>query len=174
MDIPRYPEARPLDLADKPLLDGIFGQLQPRISEFSFANLYLFRKAHFYSLTMVGDALVLLGQGYDGAPYFLPPLGGNIVEAAERLLAEGKTLYGADEQFVEKYLRETSFEVTEDRDNFDYLYSRQDLAELPGNRYHKKKNRIHYFTSRHEFIIEPFGESLLEGSLRLLEEWGRV
>ncbi len=174
MDIPHYPESRPLEIADKKLLDGIFEALQPRISEFTFANLYLFRTAHAYRLAMVGDAVVILGQGYDRATYVLPPLTGNVGEATERLLGEGLTLYGADEQFVARYLRKESLEVTEDRDGSDYLYTRAELAELPGNRYHKKKNRINYFVRRHEHVIEPYHERHREGGLRLLDEWGRV
>ncbi|HTG81779.1 MAG TPA: DUF2156 domain-containing protein [Geobacteraceae bacterium] len=174
MDIPAYPESRPLELADKPLLDGIFATLQPRISEFTFANLYLFRKAHAYRLSMVGDAPVLLGKGYDGAPYFLPPLAGAIGAAAERLLGEGMTLYGADETFLERHLKKDGLTVTEDRDNFDYLYLREELAELPGNRFHKKKNRISYFVARHAYVVEPYGSRHLEGCLGLLEEWARI
>ncbi|MCM2358924.1 MAG: DUF2156 domain-containing protein [Geobacteraceae bacterium] len=174
MEIPPYPESRPLELSDKPLLDAVFAALQPRISELTFANLYLFRKAHAYRLTMAGDALVVLGKGYDGAPYFLPPLTGNIGGAAARLLAEGLTLYGADQPFLERYLAGGGYQVAQDRDNFDYLYLKRDLAELPGNRYHKKKNRISYFERRHDYIVEPYREGHLEGCLGLLEEWGRV
>ena len=50
MAIPPYPASRPLALTDKPLLDELFALLQPRISEFTFANLYLFRAAHAYRL----------------------------------------------------------------------------------------------------------------------------
>jgi len=64
--------------------------------------------------------------------------------------------------------------VSEDRDSFDYLYLRQELAELPGNRYHKKKNRISYFAGKHDYRIEEYGERYLEGCLRLAEEWSRV
>ncbi len=174
MDIPHYPDSRPLELADKPLLDGIFAQLQPRISEFTFANLYLFRAAHAYRLTMVEDALVVLGQSYAGEANFLPPFAGNIGEALGTLLEGGLTLYGADEPFVEKYLQGTELEITEDRDNFDYLYLRQELAELSGSRYHKKKNRINYFTSRHPYSVELYGQQHLNGSLLLLDEWYRV
>lgn len=174
MEIPRYPESRRLEMADKQLLDGIFDRLQPQISEFSFAGLYLFREAHDYRLTMAGDAIVLLGRGYDGAPCFLPPLTGGVEEALARLFAEGMTLYGADETFADRYLRGKGVEIAEDRDNFDYLHLRQELAELPGNRYHKKKNRINYFTRRHDHIMEPYGKGHLEGCLRLLHEWSRV
>src|SRR5512137_2579739 len=94
--IPHHPGSRPLELTDKPLLDGIFVHLQPRVSELTFAGLYLFRAAHDYRLSRVGDALVVLGQGYGGEPYFLPPLGGDVAGALVVLLAAGLTLYGAD------------------------------------------------------------------------------
>jgi hypothetical protein len=51
---------------------------------------------------------------------------------------------------------------------------RQELAELPGNRFHKKKNRINYFTNRHSSVVEPYSEKYLDGSLHLLHEWRRV
>jgi hypothetical protein len=174
MEIPRYPESRPLHLDDKQLLDPVFARLQPRISEFTFANLYLFRLAHNYSVTMIGDALVLLGRGYGNEPYFLPPLTGNIEGALSRLFAEGATLYGADEPFINSYLRDKMVDLVEDRGNFDYLYFRPDLAELPGNRFHKKKNRINYFASRHAYTVIPFEKRYLDGCLELLAEWRRV
>jgi len=174
MLIPRHPESRPLGLNDKPFLDTIFTGLQPRISEFTFANLYLFRTAHAYRLTMVEEALVVIGKGYGGRDYFLPPLTGNVGNALDRLLDEGMTLYGADEGFVNRYLRDKRVEIVEDRDCFDYLYLRRDLAELPGNRFHKKKNRINYFVSRHAYSIESYGERHLQGCLDLLAEWLRV
>jgi len=174
MPIPRYPESRPLQLDDKQLLDPIFARLQPRLSEFAFANLYLFRLAHDYSLTMVGNALVLLGRGYGSEPYFLPPLTGDVEGALARLFAEGLTLYGADEPFVNNYLRNKGMEITEDRDNFDYLYLRRELAELPGNRFHRKKNRISYFTGRHSYSVNFYEERYLDGCLELLAEWRRI
>lgn len=73
MILPSYPELRPLALTDKPLLDELLARLQPRISEYTFANLYLFRTVHAYRLTQVGDGVVIIGRGYGGEDYFLPP-----------------------------------------------------------------------------------------------------
>jgi hypothetical protein len=174
MDIPHYPASRVLDLADKPLFDALFARLQPRISEFTFANLYLFRKAHAYRLTAIGEALVILGRGYDDAAYFLPPLGDGIRAALDMLLDSGMIMYGADESYVGAYLQNEGSDITEDRDSFDYLYVRRDLAELPGNRYHKKKNRINYFLNRHECQIELYADKWRDGCLELLDEWRRV
>jgi hypothetical protein len=123
---------------------------------------------------MVGF-LVVFGKGYAGEEYFLPPLGGSVGDALLTLLGEGRVLYGADEGFVKEYLLEMDgIDIREDRDSFDYLYLRQELADLRGNRYHKKKNRINYFTNRHPYMVEPYSEKYLNGSLLLLDEWRRV
>lgn len=174
MEIPFYPDSRPLDLSDKPLLDGVFQQLQPRVSELTFAGLFLFCKAHEYRLARVNSSLVILGKGYDDQGYFLPPLGGDIPAALTLLFAAGEELYGADEPFATAYLGAGHLEVNADRNSFDYLYLRDELAELPGNRFHKKKNRINYFMARHEFMADILSDRYLYGCLALLKEWGRA
>lgn len=175
MNAPIYPDSREITLDDKPMFDMMFERMQPRISEFTFAGLYLFRNAHSYRLTGCEDSMVILGKGYDGNEYFLPPLEGNIAAALGKLLSEGMLLYGADEVFVDRYLgRLEGIVIEEDRDAFDYLYRRMSLAELPGNRYHKKKNRINYFISRYSSRIEPYSRRHLDGALSLLEEWRAV
>ena len=175
MQIPSYPSSRQIELHDKPHLDALFLQLQPRVSELTFANLYLFRHAHHYRLTMVKKSLVILGTGYSGEDYFLPPLGGDIFNALNFLFARGHVLYGADEGFVATFLQgDEGFCCREDRDAFDYLYRREDLATLSGNLYHKKKNRVNYFTKRHSFRVETYSDTYLDGTMALLEEWRRV
>lgn len=172
--IPIYPATRPLELADRELLQKHFRLLQPKVSELSFANLYLFRHLHRYSLTSINASLILFGCGYDGAPYFLQPLSADRGEAARRLLAEGHTLYGADEQFVAGHLADRGYALSADRDNDDYLYLRSELAELPGKRFHKKKNRINYFANRQNYSVELFSPKHLVAALQLLDEWQRT
>jgi hypothetical protein len=174
MEIPRYPQARGITLEDKPLLDPLFLELQPRISELTFANLFLFRTVHDYRLTLVRDAVVALGRGYDGSSYFLPPFSGERGAAALELIDGGLTLYGVDDQFVERYLQTEGLEVLPDRDNFDYLHLKQEMALLSGKEYHKKKNRVNYFLVRHRYQVEMYQPGHLEGALALLEEWRRV
>jgi hypothetical protein len=171
MQIPVYPASRPLELDDKALLDPLFRGLQPRVSELTFAGLYLFRSAHHYRVTRLDDALVVLGRGYDGREYVMPPLGGDVAAALEVLFSDGHELYGADEDFAARWLTDPALQVTEDRDSFDYVYLREELAVLPGNRFHKKKNRINYFSGRHDYRAEPYQERHRDGCLKLLEDW---
>ena len=174
MEIPPYPASRPLDLGDGTLLNDLFCQLQPRVSELTFAGLYLFRRAHAYHLTLLRESVVVMGQGYDARRYFLPPLGGDVAGALDIMLGDELELYGADEAFVLHYLTAKGLEVTEDRNSFDYLYLREELATLPGNRFHKKKNRINYFSTRHAFQVNVFSPHFRCGCLELLDTWYRM
>jgi hypothetical protein len=174
MEIPAWPASRPLDINDKPRFDNIFDQLQPRVSELTFAGLYLFRTAHDYCLSLIGDSLVVLGKGYDETCYYLPPLGGDVIGACNLLLDAGLEMYGADDLMAARFLGNEKYAMIEERDSFDYLYLREELATLPGNRFHKKKNRINYFAARHTYEVHIYSAEHLCGCLQLLDEWGRV
>ncbi len=175
MEIPSYPSSRKIEFHDKARLDSVFKKLQPRVSELTFANLFLFRHAHHYRLTRVGDSLVVLGTGYLGDDYFLQPLDGDIGNTLKILFAKKHILYGADEEFVSSFLQGLEgVAISEDRDAFDYVYSRNDLATLSGNRYHKKKNRANYFTTRHSFTIDKYSDRYYDETLALLDEWRRI
>jgi hypothetical protein len=174
MEIPAWPASRPLDISDKPCFDSIFTELQPRVSELTFAGLYLFRTAHDYRLSLIGDSLVVLGQGYDSTRYCLPPLGADAAGACDILLKEGLEIYGVEDAYASRFLKDVEGESIEDRESFDYLYLRDELATLPGNRFHKKKNRINYFTARHQFEVHRLAGEHLCGCLQLLDEWSRV
>ena len=171
MEIPPYPESRPLAMTDKPLLDRLCADVQPRVSELSFAALYLFRGAHGYRLATAAGSIIVLGRGYDGSAYFLPPLGGDVAAALKIMFSHGQTLYGADELFVARYLTESTLHITEQRDSHDYLYLREELATLPGSRFHKKKNHINYFSKRHNYTVSHLSKKHLGGCLNVLNKW---
>ncbi|MDD2580940.1 MAG: phosphatidylglycerol lysyltransferase domain-containing protein, partial [Desulfuromonadaceae bacterium] len=117
------------------------------------------------------DSVVVLGKGYDGSNYFLPPLGGDVAEALKIMFADGLALYGADDRFAEKYLGANTLQITELRDSYDYLYLREELATLPGSRFHKKKNRISYFTNRHDYTVAILSREHTDACMNLLNKW---
>lgn len=172
--IPEYPDKRPLALADRDLLTGCLSALQPLISELTFANLYLFRQVHSYALSTINGSIIVSGTGYDGNTYCLLPLSGDRGTAARQLLDFGGTLYGVDETFLNNELENRGYSVVDDRDNDDYLYLQSDLATLPGRKFHKKNNRINYFSCRHVYTVEPFSEAHRDGAVRLVERWARA
>lgn len=73
-----------------------------------------------------------------------------------------------------RHLEETLPEVpkmSESRGQWDYLYSRQDLAALSGNRYHKKKNLVNQFKKKYDWTYIPFGPEMVDQALSMQEDW---
>ncbi len=57
------------------------------------------------------------------------------------------------------------------RDHWDYLYSVQELIELKGNRFHRKKNLLRQFVRNYAYEYLPLTEELVEKALTLQTEW---
>jgi hypothetical protein len=68
-------------------------------------------------------------------------------------------------------LERRGIEVAEDRNNFDYLYLRSDLADLAGKKYHKKRNLVNAFTAAFQVREEHLTEKLTGDALLVLEDW---
>ena len=62
-------------------------------------------------------------------------------------------------------------EIEESRDQWDYLYALPDLVNLPGNRFHKKKNLLNQFKKKYNFEYLPMGDALVEKALDMQANW---
>lgn len=170
MPIPVYPESVELSLDLRPELHPRFQQLPDGVSEFTFANLYLFRQDHHYRVSRLpGELLLFTGRDQD-SPFFMLPFG--LPEDA--LLAQLFGSFGVSKcvpAVLAEKMAARGFTTAEDRDNFDYLYSRQALAELTGRKLHKKRNLIKAFLKNYTYTGEPLLESHPPAALQILEEW---
>ncbi len=166
--LPIYPESAELTLALRPLLHPLFQQLPDGISEFTFANLYLFRQNHNYSLTRLADeTLVFLGRDQT-TPFFMLPFGLPEPALIDTLFRQHGMMKCASTKQAGILAEKRGYQVVEDRDNFDYLYRRQDLAELGGRDYHKKRNLIKAFVNSHDYAARPFREEYRDDALLIV------
>lgn len=62
-------------------------------------------------------------------------------------------------------------QLTEDRDNWDYLYDVQELIELKGNVFHKKKNHLNAFLKLSDWTYLPMNADCIEEALALQDAW---
>mgnify|MGYP000858050807 CR=1 FL=1 len=168
--LPTYPETTSLTLAHRPLLHPLFQQLRDGISEFTFANIYLFRQNHGYRLSQSADGtIVILGQDKD-TPFFILPFGLPEQPMLERLFHDHGMMKCASKNQAD-LLAAMQYTVIEDRDNFDYLYRRQALAELGGRNYHKKRNLIKAFVNSNAYRALPLREEFRGDALCVLDDW---
>jgi hypothetical protein len=61
--------------------------------------------------------------------------------------------------------------VATERGHWDYLYAVSDLVDLPGNRFHNKKNLLGQFLKGYAFSYVDFGPKLIEQAMAMQEDW---
>lgn len=60
----------------------------------------------------------------------------------------------------------------EDRGQWEYLYKQEELADLPGNRFHKKRNHINsYIKAYGKPDYRPLDDAMVEDVLAVQDDW---
>lgn len=213
-----YPDFSPIAMEQRPLLHPLFQALPDGVSEFTFANIYLFREAHQYRIARLPEDMqagrphhneaagvppdhhcgagvppasssttlppvsssarppsanapsyVIAGRDGDRDFFMLP-----FAPPGDTLLADLFARFGCLKNATAAQaaaLAQRGMRREADRNNFDYLYSRAELAHLPGQRYHKKKNLIGKFLRTHAAEGRPLLEEYLPHALEVLDAW---
>ncbi|MGE5309079.1 MAG: DUF2156 domain-containing protein, partial [Deltaproteobacteria bacterium] len=151
MDIPSYPASRPLDLADRQRFDAAFAADPPDISEFTFTNLYAWRRAYGFRVC-VSDGLIVLSSETGGKKSYFRPIGtGDIAGTVARLAKERIPFIRVPEKDRHIISQASGFRSSADRDNDDYVYSCKELVELKGKAFDGKRNFIKKFKRQYQF-----------------------
>ena len=160
--------------------------LDAGISEFLFSNIYLDSKKYHYALARLShQSLILTGitptreyEGLDLSGKFFSILGAApSMELVEELFSQGyywKNMSAAIYTELGQQLEQRGHRVLEDRDNFDYLYRRTDLASLQGKSFHKKKNLVNAFTAAYESQLKSLDVYTLPEARLVLESWRKT
>jgi uncharacterized protein len=61
--------------------------------------------------------------------------------------------------------------VEEAREHWDYLYDVDELVQLKGNRFHKKKNLLNQFKKKYDFQFVPFDIEMIDMAAAMQEDW---
>ena len=168
--IPAYPDSAGVSIDMRPVLHPKFQALPDGISEFTFANIYLFRRTHNYRISQLeGELFVITGRDNEN-PFFMLPFGLPDENIIRELFNNYHTMKAATARQAEKLVT-MGYSVSEDRDNFDYLYSRENLVNLTGRKFHKKKNMLNIFIRNNECQAKPLLEEYRDDALQILEQW---
>lgn len=156
------------------------------VSEFSFLNLYLDSKKYHYSLCRLSPKTLILAGVSPERQFQEHELGGRFfsvlgeapsLEVVEELFSQGyywKNMSPDIYQELSSRLEARGHRVLEDRDNFDYLYRRTDLANLQGKAFHKKKNLVNAFTAAYTSEVRPLDLYTVPEARQVLESWRKV
>jgi hypothetical protein len=165
-----YPDFSQISEDMRTVLHPNFQSLAEGVSEFTFANIYLFRDRHNYRISKLGDELfVIIGCDEDESFFMLPF--GLPDEAVLKELFDRYSMMKAVTEAQIQLLERRGYKVFEDRDNFDYLYSRQELVNLTGRKFHKKKNLLNMFIKNNNCQAKPLLEEYRNDALEVLHAW---
>jgi len=178
--IPLFPEFTEISLGHNGQLTQALRNTPDGISEFTFSNLYLFRKRYAYKLTKYYNTLtkteefIFCGER-EAKKFFLTPFSCPQPEIIRELFKAfdywkniGKSIIIQNREILEK----EGIEIKEDRDNFDYLYYRTDLAALIGKKFHKKRNLVNAFLLAYpKHSSAPLNAATLKDAALVLKEW---
>lgn len=152
--------------------------------EYGFANLFLWGRQ---KLAFINGGVSVFSQ-FNRQSIYLFPIGQQLKEMVDAIILDASCrgipcrltgLSQGDCSLLED-LYPGRFRFHTARDSFDYLYSVEDLAELKGRRFQKKRNHLNRFLQTHPNAVTeqitgentPEVEKMVENwySLRLLED----
>ena len=175
-------EFKPLTMEDNTILDKYLKPYTFKTCEYSFTNLFIWRKGCDIKYTIYKDVLIILKKDFNNNYHFMQPIGyskENLKEIIEILIEykeENNFLYlfkDLEANFIEdfKEIYPDSFEISEDIDNFDYIYESSKLITLSGKKLHGKKNHYNNFVKNNEYKAAPINGGNICECILTAREW---
>lgn len=166
--MPYYVLACMLNLADQTLLKPLLRSCQQQLSEYTFANLYLFRNVHAYEIVH-GLDLYIKGVSYDGLSFLMP----TSAKSFQALLADKEEYSRVDMLFPipEEWLQMVDKKIWKaghSEADSDYIYDTLQLSRYSGRDLSKKRNLVKQFTEHYQVEEVSFDA---QNALVILDAW---
>lgn len=175
-------EFHQITLSDKAWMDALFAQDNRNACEYTFANNFIWRNVYQVEVART-DGCGVIRFFEDGQYKYSYPIGAGDKKAViEKLLflchKENQSLMMSPlSQEDRKELSEWypgRFFLWADRDDSDYIYSREKLATLAGKKLHGKRNHIARFKDGDDWSYEPMTADNLEECRTMTYTWIRM
>lgn len=155
--------------------------------EYSFATLFMWKEFNNIEYDILNNIFIIKKYDNNNGNFFMEPLGEiddsdliNLINHLERIRKkeERKWLFGdVSIRFLNRlkgiYKEDLIFE--EEKNNFDYVYDFNDLINLSGRKFRKKRNKYNQFIKNYNYKTEFF-KSFLDNKekkecLEFLDKW---
>ncbi len=160
-----------LGLQHKDVLRPLLIDAKAGLSEYTFANLYLFRANHDYEV--LSDKYVFIrGRSYDGKTYLMPT---RDVRTMDRdgyadLLKTVDFLFPIPESWLSAF-PPSVFDATFRDGDRDYVYTVEKMSTYKGRNLHKKRNLLAQFLKLYSHDALPLTKDRLDQARFILEDW---
>ena len=178
--MPQFPMFVPLELKDQEVFQTFFSAYRPEISELTFTNLFIWRSHYKFQWSIYRDWLVIISVEGEYGTFAIEPIGPSPRYEITRLVLEwmrdeknvkNSRIERADNRIVEEVRGINGISVEPTRDHFDYVYLRDDLVKLGGNRYRSKRNHINQLVRAYLYRYEQLAPDHINDCIAVQEKW---
>lgn len=172
---------KPIEISMKAMVESYTKPYDFKSSEFTFTNLFIWGGNGDIKIAQSANALFIYLNYGNGDTFMFPPISKNIDgnycdavhAAAEHMRELGITpMFKSITGRMYDYFKNCPWvELSEDRDNFDYVYSMTDLRDLEGKKYHEKRNHINRFLTDYKFEYCKLNSTMKDECLAVYDDW---
>lgn len=166
-----------VNILDRDPYNRILMSCPSRGCEYAFANIFMWGRQQI----AFQDGCVLFFSHYNGRSLYPYPIGSGDKKAAlEAVIADAAQrgipcriacMTESDRQELEQLIPGI-FTIRPIRDTADYVYDIQDLADLKGRKFQKKRNHYHRFCALFpEYRVLPITAENLDQARDMAEQW---
>ena len=176
--------SKSIEIIDKPLFDKYLQKFPPEISELTFTNVFIWRNYYGFLFMEYNEHLLIFSEDYlkkwkkplsnkEEAIFFLPPIGKNPDKIIVDLFKEINNIeiHRVPDSIIKKIRKINSLNIVEDRNNWDYVYEKESLISLQGNKYRQKRRWLNKFMSEYNYQFHIIREDRIEKTRSLQLEW---
>lgn len=152
--IPTFPEFKKVEVSDRTVVES-HTRRYPPYSDFNFTSLWAWDTNNKRMISELNGNLVVRFTDYKTNEPFLSFLGSNKPNETASTLLDYAAPNGLPPslklmpEISVKEIDAQKFNIQEDRDNFDYVYSIEELRNLTGSKFETKRNMLNRFMRRY-------------------------
>lgn len=161
-----------IDLAHQPFLSARFRQLNLFISDYTFANVYLFRNISRYEILTKDCGSFISAHNYQNQNYVMPLDNPQDCSAdtLRQLLANGSFFYPIPEEWL-SFFPEKEFCRSFSDSESDYIYLTANMASFAGKHYTRHRNHLNQFLGAYKPVARHLSPDTMPDGLKILHQW---
>ena len=161
-----------IDLAHGPFLSERFRQMHLNISDYTFANVYLFRNVSRYQILTKDCGTFISAYNRQNQNYIMPLSTPETCSSntLRHLLNNGNFFFPIPEEWL-SFFPENEFCISSDSSESDYIYLTRNMASFSGKQYTRHRNHLNQFLGTFQPSAQALGAENMQDAMTILQRW---
>ena len=171
-----------LEISDYKIINPILKKYNIENCDHCFYTMLIWSFRYHVEYTVCDGQLFMRTLG-DNSYWYLSPVGPmDFGDAVQLIIDDARQngyrikIFALDEKQKEQLQQrfDGKFEIIADRDSFDYIYNTDDLSNLPGKNYQKKRNHCSRFVRENpDYTFNIINKENIYKVIEFEKEWGK-